>query len=117
MPTQTTITDGQAAEGSLALYDMLMAEIEPELCSMELPLLEERYAGETPEEHEERMNRYELAYAVFDEAVKVLDDDVVTTVEIMKGAALEKDKFESAASDNVAMKKLESDFDSGAPVA
>lgn len=117
MPTQTTITDGQAAEGSLALYDMLMAEIEPELCSAELPALEERYAGETPEEHDERMNRYELAYAVFDEAVKLLDDDVSTTVEVMRDAAMQKNKVESAASDDAAMKKLETDFDSGSSAA
>lgn len=117
MPTQTPITDGQAAESSLALYDMLMAEIEPELCSSELSALEERYADETPEEHEERMNRYELAYAVFDEAVKVLDDDVSTTVEVMRDAALQKDKAESAVTETETLKRLETDFDSGTSAA
>lgn len=47
-------------------YDALMAQIEPELTSTELPLLEARYAGETPEHKEARQARYDAAFEEFD---------------------------------------------------
>ncbi len=50
------------------MYDLLMARIEPELLSENIPLLAQRYAKETPQQHEERMARYSQAYAKYDAA-------------------------------------------------
>ncbi len=112
MPPQTAQQDGHTdAANALVLYDMLMQHIEPELCSTQLITLDERYVGETPEQHDERMNRYEFAYAIFDEAVKVLDDDVSFVSEAMRAAALEQDKSKSAVEDTETLKKLEIDID------
>lgn len=47
-------------------YDQLMALIEPELTSEQLPLLEARYADESPEQKEERRARYQAAFDEFD---------------------------------------------------
>lgn len=47
-------------------YDNLMSQIEPELTSQMLPLLDARYAGETPEEKEIRQTRYDKAFEEFD---------------------------------------------------
>ncbi len=48
------------------LYDELMSRIEPDLVSNQLPLLDQKYAGETEEEHAARMEQYAAAYVVFD---------------------------------------------------
>jgi hypothetical protein len=114
MPTHATQDPQADARTALALYDTLMAEIEPELCSWELPALEERYAGETPEEHEDRMSRYELAYAVFDEAAKVLDDDVSFTAEVMRGASRDVELSKNAGVESDQLKRIENDIDSDA---
>lgn len=49
------------------VYDIIMASIEPELVTKNLPLLEQQHAGETPEAKAERMKRYEAAFAKYDE--------------------------------------------------
>ena len=61
-------------------YDALMAQIEPELVTSQLPLVEARYAGESPEEQQARQARYEAAFAEFDrraaEEIATLDREV-----------------------------------------
>lgn len=63
-------------------YDALMAQIEPDLVSTQLPLLEARYAGETPEQKEVRQARYDAAFEEFDRRSAVemakLEQDVHT---------------------------------------
>lgn len=46
-----------------------MADIEPELTSEQLPLLDARYAAEAPAEHDARMARYNAAYVRFNDAL------------------------------------------------
>ncbi len=48
------------------LYDALMFGIEPDLVTVRLPLLEQKYRGESPEEHAARMERYQRAYEEYD---------------------------------------------------
>jgi hypothetical protein len=56
------------------LYDMLMFEIEPELLSDAVGELDELYKNETKEEHQERMDRYKVAFQTFsDRFGKMLD--------------------------------------------
>lgn len=50
------------------LYDELMAKIEPELTTAQLPLLAEKYKDETPEQAKARAERYTKAYAEYDSA-------------------------------------------------
>lgn len=47
-------------------YDSLMSQIEPELVSTQLPLLDARYAGETDEQKAVRQARYDAAFTEFD---------------------------------------------------
>ncbi len=72
MPTQTPITDQAAplVPSGEDIYDALMADIEMDLITVNLPLLDEKYAGETPGQKAERMARYEAAYKAYDEAFK-----------------------------------------------
>lgn len=54
------------------LYDLIMYDIEPELLSSVLPGLEELYKDETKEQHDERMARYRMAFALFYERFDML---------------------------------------------
>jgi hypothetical protein len=45
-----------------ALYNALMARIEPELVMENVPKAKEKYANETPEQREERRKRYTAAF-------------------------------------------------------
>ncbi len=48
------------------LYSMLMGRIEPDLTVDQLPLLDEKYKDETPEQAKARSVRYEKAFAEYD---------------------------------------------------
>ena len=48
-------------------FDVLMGEIEPDLVSDAVESLKEKYADETSEEHEVRMERYRNAIATYRE--------------------------------------------------
>jgi len=64
------------------LYDSLMGDIEPELVSSVIPALAARYAGETPDAHTSRMERYKRAFEEYDrrcaEYLRGLRSDVAT---------------------------------------
>jgi hypothetical protein len=118
MQTHTPSQNGRTdAEAALSVRDMIMQNIEPELCSDQLVLLDELYAGETPEEHAERMKRYERAYVLFDETVKVLEDDVAFVNEELRLANHAHDTYHSAAADKDTLQKLEGDIASDSTAA
>ena len=60
------------------LYEQIMRQIEPDLLPESLSGLQEKYVGETEEEHTVRMQRYEEAFAVFDRSLASLDAHLVT---------------------------------------
>ncbi|OGJ62024.1 hypothetical protein A3C37_01350 [Candidatus Peribacteria bacterium RIFCSPHIGHO2_02_FULL_53_20] len=43
-----------------------MAQIEPDLLTKNIPLLDEKHKGETPEQHAQRTARYQKAMAEYD---------------------------------------------------
>ena len=47
------------------MYDTIMAQIEPDLVTAELPLLKEKYKEETSEQRAERAQCYEKAFALY----------------------------------------------------
>lgn len=74
----TTVTPVSAVDNDVLaeqVYDSLMASIEPDLLTVNIPSLDQKYATETKEEHEVRMERYRSAYKKFDgEMAKFLGD-------------------------------------------
>ncbi len=80
-------------------YDNLMSQIEPELVSSQLPLLEARYAGETDEQKSARQARYDAAFEEFDrraaEEMAGLEHEVhaykVTTMREAEAASREQE--------------------------
>ncbi len=77
MPDSTPITTAPALPDGTTFYDAIMREIEPELTSDQLALLEERSAADTPEQKAERQARYKAAFEVFDRRF----DQEMTTLE------------------------------------
>lgn len=64
-------TAATAGQGSLRiptgdeLYDMIMQGIETDLTTDQIPLLDEKYKNETPEEAAIRAERYQRAFAEY----------------------------------------------------
>lgn len=67
MSPKTTRSKEENHKLAQEIYDLLMADIEPELLLEVIPTLDTKYKGESKDEHEERMERYQDAYAKFDE--------------------------------------------------
>lgn len=52
------------------MYDRFMSVLEPELTSARLPYLDQEYANETEEQHQQRMHRYAKAFHTFSEMLQ-----------------------------------------------
>lgn len=70
MPTTTTVQNPMMEE----IYNLLMAQIEPELTTDMLPQLAAMYPGETPAEWKQRQERYQRAFALYEERFAALMD-------------------------------------------
>src|SRR5688572_23986759 len=51
-------------------YDELMKHIEPDLVSTQLPLLDQKYNGETAEQRADRLAHYKIAFMVFNDCAE-----------------------------------------------
>ncbi len=92
------------------LYDVLMAEIEPDLMLESIPTLDAKYQGETPEDHAKRMKRYEAAYKKFDAEFNAFMAEVNAEVRTTKRSALEAKEQAAQQNDSQALQSLESAF-------
>jgi len=54
--------------GGDEVYDRLMSAIEPDLVTAVLPTLEQKYANETQQERDVRMERYKKAFLAYQKA-------------------------------------------------
>ncbi|MFA7682375.1 MAG: hypothetical protein WCX61_05085 [Candidatus Peribacteraceae bacterium] len=70
------------------IYDGLMGKIEPELLTANLPMLEEQSAHDTPEQKEERMQRYQKAFEEYDRQYQEYIQELTAAVENYKRTAL-----------------------------
>lgn len=100
------MSDEQQLLTGQEVYDSIMASIEPDLVSTQLPLLTEKYANETDDEKTARMARYEAAFAKYDEEfakfMEMLHGEVRAVRKDARDTAEMKDKEEE--------KKLEADL-------
>jgi hypothetical protein len=92
------------------LYDVLMAEIEPDLLLENIPGLDAKYAGEGTEEKKQRLQRYEAAYKRFDAEFNAFMADVNAEVRTSKRESLAAKESQSQSSDQQAISSLESAF-------
>jgi hypothetical protein len=89
------------------IYDLLMAEIEPELLLANIPVLDAKYAAETPEEHAVRMARYAQAYKKFDDALKTFKEDVNGRVKTAKRTSLKVAEAEGKAQEEAKLHAID----------
>lgn len=68
----------QIPQDAKALYDSIMAEIEPDLTTSELPKLTEKYRSESIEELKARGRRYFQAFQKIKEALVTKANELVT---------------------------------------
>lgn len=90
------------------IYDRIMGQIEPELLSRNLPLLKEKYKGETPEQKAEREQRYAAAYAAFDAAFSKWVIDVNAAVAAYRRSVLRDAEEKSQSKEVNELSQLES---------
>lgn len=98
MPIQDTVLPAQNRALAEDVYNMIMAEIEPDLLLENIALLDTTYAGESDSEHDTRMQRYAASYKKFDEELALFMTDVDGHVRTTKRMAL-KAKENAARSD------------------
>jgi hypothetical protein len=98
----------ELAEG---VYDLLMADIEPELLLANIPLLKAKYATETPDEHAIRMERYKTAYKDFDLAMATFMNDVDGEVRTTQRKVLKNKEIADRKNEEDVLTSLTSAFD------
>lgn len=98
------------------VYDGLMAQIEPELLSANIPHLDEAYPSETEEEKKARYDRYSAAFVKYDEMYAEWEKNLNEIVTDYRKDALTSAETESKQEDASALAQLEQNF-GDAPVA
>lgn len=93
------ITNEELAE---QLYNMLMRDIEPDLLTYNLPKLDEYYADETDDEHQNRMERYNKAYKAFQTAHRDFMNFVTNEVKKAQQVSLDTTETESEMAEQAA---------------
>ena len=90
------------------IYDALMGPIERDLLTVNIPLLDEKYKGETPEQKAARYQRYQDAYAKYDQAFETWITQFRGTVEGYRRQAFEAAEQEDRAKEANTLSNLES---------
>jgi hypothetical protein len=103
--TDNSQADGDISSWGLALYDEMMAEIEPDLVSSAIDGLTEKYKDETDEQAADRADRYNAAYETFN--ARMMErrkewDDMMHALKRKAFASLEKDDHEKEMSEGIA---------------
>ena len=95
---------------SKQVYDLLMADIEPDLLLKNIPLLDEKYRAETPAEHAERLERYQIAYTKFDQSFNEFSVKIGGSVRSMKRDALKQKEKQATNEESQAIEGLTKNF-------
>ncbi len=95
--------------GGPEIYDALMGKIDPDLLTVNVSHLDEKYAGETPEQKQTRLQRYRTAYEAYDAAFRAWVDQVQGTMNVFRSGALHAaERQDRAALDAPVLATLES---------
>lgn len=105
--TEATADNRVLAE---SVYDMIMDEIEPDLLLANIPLMDAKYAGESTEQHDSRMQRYVVAYKKFDLELHKFMTDIDTKVRITQRIALKQKEAESQLQEANTLHSIASSF-------
>ena len=89
------------------LYNLLMGGIEPDLTTDQLPLLDEKYAAETPEQAKIRAARYEKAFAEYDKQLNAYLAKLEAKVREYQSAARQSVENEERQKEGQALSGIE----------
>ena len=92
------------------LYNSIMRGIEPDLTTENIPGLSKKYAGETPEKKDARMDRYVAAYAAYDKAVAKYLKDLNKQVNAYRKEAFKSGEVKSKAAEAGQLSSIEAAF-------
>ena len=92
------------------LYNMLMSKIEPDLTTDQLPLLDEKYKNETPEQAQVRAARYEKAFAEYDKQLAAYLATLEAKVHQYQSTARKSLEHEERAKEEQALTGLEQEI-------
>lgn len=98
----------------IAVYDSLMAAIEPDLLSTNIDTLNEKYKDESDEENKARCERYTHAFDAYDSAYAKWEMDMNTQVNMHRRRALRSAEEDSRTEESSILGNLESTFSSAA---
>lgn len=110
MPTSVAPDEAETKLLAEQLYDLIMADIEPDLLLANIPTLDQKYAGESAEEHAARMKRYEAGYKKFDAEFAKFMSEVNEKVKVSKRNTLKEAEEKARNQEENQMNSLESAF-------
>jgi hypothetical protein len=94
----------------MEVHDALMAPIEQDLLTKNLPLLATKYSDESPADRTARIDRYKTALRAYDKAYAEWVSGVSEKVEGYKKTVISYAQEHSAAKDEGEISRLESEF-------
>lgn len=112
MPTAVQEPDSDVVQlpTGAEIYDGLMADIEPDLVSAAIPLIDAKYAGETPEQTAERLARYKAAYEEYERRFNEWADEMEVLVNAYRKDALKLEEQDSKEQESAELGNLEAQF-------
>lgn len=94
----------------LALFDAVMAEVEPDLMRKNIGALSEKYKGETPEQRTVRVERYAKAYLTWKEKLKQIVSAWKKEILKYRDGVIAKAKITSEKADEQELQNLDSEI-------
>ena len=109
--SQKTAQTPKSKQLAEQVYDMIMGKIDQDLLLENIPNLDAKYAGETEEEKEKRMERYKVSYKKFDQEMEAFMTKVHTRSRKSKQQALREKEQKSRSEEASELQQLELSFD------
>ncbi|MDD3896323.1 MAG: hypothetical protein PHU04_00540 [Candidatus Peribacteraceae bacterium] len=106
----TLVTDGNGKLDPVQVYDALMAQIDPELVTSEIPTLQEKYKGESSEQRKERGERYKKAYGQYESMLAQLTEGISDHTRTQRRGALASAEADSRKEEAAELEKMETLF-------
>ena len=102
------MTEPPAIPNAQTVYDTLMAAIEPDLVTDQLPLLKKKYAGESDEEKVLRKERYKKAFQEYDKQFSVASDRLFEQIRQYKKEQIDAAENQAQKDNETILHDLES---------
>ncbi len=103
-------TPTEALTNGEAMYNMLMMQIEPDLVTSSLPVLNDKYKNETPEQSAARAKRYEAAFAEYEKRLSEYLGNLQQKTHEYRRTALQSAEQDEKDKDNQKLHSLEQAF-------